>query len=86
MPTCSSVPTIAWYAPPSGSRAPMLFIEVRKKFPSSRSTPLLSSVQTTDASGRTARTNAEWMSALQVRLRAERRPSTAFAAAKRPTR
>ncbi len=64
----------------------MLFIEVLKKLPSSRSAPLLTRVQTTDASGSTANTNAEWISALQVRLRAERRPSTALAAAKSPTR
>ena len=64
----------------------MLFIEVLKKLASSRSAPLLTSVQTTETSGSTASTKAEWISALQVRLRADRRPSTALAAAKSPTR
>ena len=64
----------------------MLFIEVPKKSPSSRSTPLETSVQTTETSGSTASTNAEWISALQVRLRAARRPSTALTATKTPTR
>ncbi len=64
----------------------MLFIEVSKKLASSRADALLTSVQTTESSGSTASTNAEWIRALKVRSVARRRPSTAVAAATSPTR
>src|SRR5439155_7494651 len=85
MPTCSRVPMMAWYPPPPGSRLSMLRIERWKKSPSSRATPLLTSVNTTEASGITASRKAPPMSAVARRLRAAREPSTAYAAAKSPT-
>ena len=57
--TCSSVPMIAWYAPPLLSCGPMLRIEWPKNSASSRAVPLLTRVNTTDTSGSRASVNAE---------------------------
>jgi len=50
-PTCSSVPMMAWYAPPNASSGPTAFMEWLKKSASNRLSPLLITSQSRRPAG-----------------------------------